>query len=156
MSAEANFYHRTVNMLKSIQHFEQANLRTNMQNIAHGALETVLAKVEDPATAGDIKRASFESALNGIREGRMTYQGDAILPLIQEEMAERLEKFKGLTVEEEQTLLALTDEQKAVIAQADRGIKNEFLQTPPQISHGSVKAHDKFKSYMKAVHIATQ
>jgi hypothetical protein len=66
-----------------------------------------------------------------------------------------MEKFKGLTVQEEQALLALTDEQKGLIAANDRAIKNEFLRAPPGITHGSVKSHDKFKSYMKAVHIAT-
>lgn len=70
-------------------------------------------------------------------------------------MQDRMEKFKGLTAQEEQALLALTDEQKSLIAANDRSIKNEFLRTPPAITHGSVKGHDKFKSYMKAVHIAT-
>lgn len=66
-----------------------------------------------------------------------------------------MEKFKGLTVQEEQALLALTDDQKSIIASNDRTMKNEFLRAPPGITHGSVKGHDKFKSYMKAVTIAT-
>ena len=86
----------------------------------------------------------------------MTYEGDALLPMIQSEMEERMEKFKGLSAEEEQALMSLTDEQKGFIAANDRTIKNEFLRMPPAISHGSVKGHDKFKSYMKAVTIATQ
>lgn len=155
MSSEANFYHRTVAMLNSIQQFEQTNLKTNMQEIANGSVEKVMSAIDSPEHSEKIKRASFEAALDGIRSGRMTYKGDAVLPMIQEEMATRLAKYQNLTAEEEQKLLALTPEQRRLIADNDRRIKNEFLQTPPGISHGAVKAHDKYKNYMKAVHIAT-
>ena len=155
MNAEANFYHRTLAMLNSIQQFEQTNLKTNMQEIANGSVEKVMSAIDSPEHSEKIKRASFEAALDGIRSGRMTYKGDAVLPMIQEEMATRLAKYQNLTAEEEQKLLALTPEQRRLIADNDRRIKNEFLQTPPGISHGAVKAHDKYKNYMKAVHIAT-
>jgi len=35
-------------------------------------------------------------------------------------------------------------------------MKNEFLQAPPAISHGSIKMHDKYKHYMKMVTDATK
>ena len=35
-------------------------------------------------------------------------------------------------------------------------MKNEFLQSPPQITHGAIKMHDKYKSYMKMVGDATK
>jgi hypothetical protein len=155
MTAEANFYNRAVSMLKSIQSFEQANLKSTLNQIAEGSTEKVLALIDEPAHAESIKRASFESALDGIRQGKMTYAGDALLPMIQTEMAERMEKYQGLSVQEEQALLALNDDQKAIIAGNDRAMKNEFLRAPPGITHGSVKSHDKFKSYMSAVTIAT-
>jgi hypothetical protein len=71
-------------------------------------------------------------------------------------MADRLTKYANLNKAEEQQILQLTDDQKRVIAANDRNMKNEFLQTPPAISHGTVKSHDKYKLYMKNVHIATQ
>jgi hypothetical protein len=86
----------------------------------------------------------------------MTYKGDALLPLIQEEMADKLQQYASLTKAEEQELLKLTDAQKQLVAQQDRAMKNEFLQTPPRINHGTVKSHDKYKLYMRNVHIATQ
>jgi hypothetical protein len=57
----------------------------------------------------------------------MTYKGDALLPLIQEEMADKLQQYANLTKAEEQELLKLTDNQKQLVAQQDRSIKNEFL-----------------------------
>ena len=62
-----------------------------------GSVDTVLGRVVDPEHSGDIKRASFESALDGIRTGAMTYSHDSILPMIEQEMATRLEAFKGLS-----------------------------------------------------------
>lgn len=61
-----------------------------MREIAVGSVDTVLAKVNSPQYAEDIKRQSFLSALDGIKTGQMTYKGDSILPMIQEEMAQRL------------------------------------------------------------------
>jgi len=49
--------------------------------------------VNNPEHAADIKRGSFEAALDGIRTGVMTYQGDTLLPMIQDEIAQRLTKF---------------------------------------------------------------
>jgi len=84
----------------------------------------------------------------------MTYEGDLIQPEVEAEMAVRLEKFKGLTKEEEVAMLALTDEQRTLLSNNDRKIKNEFLLTAPPINHGSIKSHDKYKNYMKMVHDA--
>ena len=39
----------------------------------------------------------------------MTYEGDQILPEVEAEMAVRLERFNGLTKEEEVAMLSLTD-----------------------------------------------
>lgn len=59
--------------------------------------------------AEQVKRASFESALDGIRNGRMTYAGDLILPMIQKEVDTRLQDFRGLSQAEESALLSLTE-----------------------------------------------
>jgi len=70
-----------------------------MREIAVGSVDKVFAMVENPEHAAGIKRASFLSALDGIRTGQMTYKEDALLPAIEAEMASRLEKFKGMTKE---------------------------------------------------------
>jgi hypothetical protein len=131
LDAEANFHRRTVAMLNYIQRFENDNLKGTMREIAEGSVNKVVAMVDDPEHSERIQRASFESALDGIRTGTMTYQGDAILPEVEAEMAQRLERFKGLSKEEEIKLLALTDEQRKLLADNDKKMKNEFLVAPP-------------------------
>jgi hypothetical protein len=155
LSSEANFYHRTVAMLNSIQTFEHVNLKNTMQQIAVGSVDKVLTAIEEPTLAAEVKRASFAAALDGIRVGVMTYKGDAVLPMIQEEMSTRLQKYSNMTVQEEQALMQLNDEQRRIIADNDRKLKNEFLQTPPGITHGGVKNHEKFQNYMNSVKLAT-
>ena len=48
MTAEANFYSRAVTMLKSIQSFEQANLKSTLRGIADGSTEKVLGLIDNP------------------------------------------------------------------------------------------------------------
>ena len=74
--------------------------------------------------------------------------------MIQEEMQTRLAKYQGLSAEEEGKLLSLTAEQKGIVAENDKKMKNEFLAAAPQISHGTVKNSDKYKAYMSMVHSA--
>jgi hypothetical protein len=93
LNAEASFHNRTLAMLNQIQNFEQSNLKAEMRNVVQGSIEKVFSYVEDPSHAAEIKRSSFESALAGIRSGQMTYQNDVILPMIESEMRERLQRF---------------------------------------------------------------
>ena len=127
-----------------------------MREIAVGSVEKVLEMVENPEHSQGIKRASFLSALDGIRTGVMTYKDDPILPAIEAEIATRLERFKGLTKEQETELFALTDEHRKTLSVNDKRMTNEFLQAPPAISHGSIKMHDKYKHYVKMAHDATR
>lgn len=119
-----------------------------MKDIVDGSVQKVFAYASDPAHGAEIKRASFEAALHGIRTGVMTYEGDRILPMIQEEIAERLTKFQGLSKEEESAMLALSADQKKIVVDNDRKLKNEFLGAAPAINHGTVKMTPKFKAYV--------
>ena len=156
LDSEAHFHTRAVSMLNQIQNFENANLKANMKEIAVGSVEKVLGQIDTPAFAADIKRASFLSALDGIRTGTMTYSQDLILPMIQKEMEERLAKYKGLSPEEEGKLLSLSTDQRQIVAENDKKMKNEFLAAAPPISHGTIKMSDKYKSYMNMVQTATK
>jgi hypothetical protein len=83
LESEAHFHSRAVSMLNQIQNFENQNLKSNMREIAQGSINKVLSEVDSPAMQAEIKRASFLSALDGIRTGTMTYSQDLILPMIQ-------------------------------------------------------------------------
>lgn len=86
----------------------------------------------------------------------MRYEGDSLLPMIQEEMQQRLTRFQGLSAEEESALLSLNADQRQIVSDNDRKAKNEFLGQAPQISHGTLKEADAYKDYMAMVQAATK
>lgn len=86
----------------------------------------------------------------------MTYSNDAILPLIQAEMQERLSKFQGLSADEESKLLSLSKDQRGIVADNDRKLKNEFMTAAPSINHGAIKMTESYKAYMSMVQTAAK
>jgi len=50
----------------------------------------------------------------------MKFDHDPLLPLLQNEMGQRIAHFKGLTPEEEGKLLSLSVDQRRVVADLDR------------------------------------
>jgi len=79
----------------------------------------------------------------------MIYKNDIILPMIEEEMKDRLQRFQGMSADEEAALLSLSAEQKKIVADNDGKAKQEFLAAPPHIAHGAVKMNEKYKSYVQ-------
>ena len=143
-------------MLNGIEYYEQTNLKNQLKDIAVGSVDKVFALLDDPTHAATIQRSAFESALDGIKDGVMTYKGDAVLPLIEAEMNAKLAAFKGLTAAEEGALLSLTDQQKHLVAENDKKLKNEFLGAAPAINHGGLKMSDQYKNYVTVAHSATK
>lgn len=81
----------------------------------------------------------------------MEYVNDPILPILTEEINKRTAEFKSLTPAQEGKLLALTADQKRVIADNDRKAKEEYLNAIPQISNPGVKMNAKFKAYTQSI-----
>jgi len=50
----------------------------------------------------------------------MKYEEDPLLPMLQQEMENRINHFKGLSAEEESKILSLSTSQRKVIADQDR------------------------------------
>jgi hypothetical protein len=53
-----------------------------------------------------------------------------------------------MSVLEEGALLSLSEEQKKIVGENDKKVKTEFLAAHPHITHGAVKMHEKYKSYV--------
>jgi len=81
----------------------------------------------------------------------MVYANDPILPMIEAEMNQRVGKFQNMTKEEEGELLSLSADQKKIVSDNDRKLKNEYLAMAPHITHGTVKMNEKYKEYMGMV-----
>ena len=68
-----------------------------MRDIADQSLKALNTYVNNPAEKENLHRESFQSALQGLREGVMKYQVDPILPVFIKEFTSRTKELKGLT-----------------------------------------------------------
>lgn len=105
---ERHFHGRAQNMLTSIERFEQTNLRNLLNSISSSAVTKVNDALADPKQREHILEKSFESALVGIRTGKMEYVNDPILPILTDEINRRTAEFANLTPADESKLLSLT------------------------------------------------
>ena len=87
-------------MLKLISKLEDSNISDKIKEISEESLKTVLKKLEDPQEKAKIQRQVFNSALIGLRSGKMEYKDDPILPLLIEEIRSRTNSLKKLTKDE--------------------------------------------------------
>lgn len=152
INLENHMYNRATNMLQSIQRYEQSNLRNIVNSIGEQAFAKVQESISNAASSAEIQEAAFQSALQGIRSGRMTYENDPLLPILRSEIESRTQAYQGLSAQEESKLLSLNADQKRIIADGDRKAKQEFLQQVPSINNPGIKTHQKYKSFASQVH----
>lgn len=85
-----------------------------------------------------IEAAMFDLALEGIANGRMDYAKDPILPHVVETINRTVQKFDSISKEDQEKLVALTEEQLQAIRNADARTLDEFIKTEPKID-GSLR-----------------
>lgn len=146
LNLEKHFHDRTLAMLNQISGYEKQNLKNKLSSITQGAFDATLEKIEKDD--GTIRQKAFESALDGIRKGKMDFAKDPILPIMKEELESRTKELRGLSAEEESKLLSLTSDQRRAVGQADRTAKDSYLSTVPHLSSAGLKAHKKFNRFV--------
>ena len=104
---DKHFFDRSVLMLKNIKRLEDSNINAKIKEITEESFRVVLKvkmlskqKLDDPVSREQIQRKSFESALQGLSSGKMTYSNDPILPMILDEIKNRTQNLKKLSPEE--------------------------------------------------------
>jgi hypothetical protein len=85
-----------------------------------------------------IESAMFDLALEGVANGKMDYAKDPILPFVVETINKTVEKFQKISPEEQDKLIALTEEQLTALRNADAKIRDEFILNEPKID-GSLR-----------------
>jgi hypothetical protein len=143
---DKHFYDRTVNMLKTIENLENNNIKSKIRDVTEESLKAVLAKLNDPQERSRIHQSSFQSALEGLRSGKMAYQGDVLLPILVSEIKARLDSIRQLGKEEENKLFALTNYQRKLLIEEDNRAKIEYLVNPPDVTSAGVKNADMYKT----------
>jgi hypothetical protein len=119
LNVEKHFHDRAVNMLQTISNFEVTNLNLKLKEITTDSLNATLEAAKT-THRDEFQRKSFESALEGLHKGLMSYNNDPILPYVLKEIKARTEEYKSLSAEDESKLLSLTTSQRKVVADMDK------------------------------------
>lgn len=138
-------YERALNALRATERFERDNLSHIMRKVLDDAMEK-LNKDISGASAKEIRKEAFKSALIGIKKGKMTYENDPLLPRLVKYIEEFKSKAEKMNEEEQARLLGLTKEQKAVLASSDQKAEEAFVKALPNIKHPRILANPQFKS----------
>lgn len=129
-----NFNKRANEILVTVSNFENQNIRKKLSEIAENSLNSVISKINNPNENKEILDASFESALVGLREGKMEYQGDLLLPMYLEELKKNTNDISNLTPQEEDQLFALTSDQRKQVIAMDNRNKAAYLSKKPELA----------------------
>lgn len=89
---------RAADLLKMAEDFETANQKALLGKIVDAVSREVEAVMKQPPK--EMVAAAFESALNGIKEGKMTYKGDLALDYVLKKVRAESAKFKNLSPEQ--------------------------------------------------------
>jgi hypothetical protein len=87
------------------------------------------AKIED---------AFFDIAVEGIAQGKMTFEKDPILPYVLDTINQTVEKFNKISPEEQNKIVSLSEDQLNQIRASDARARDEFLSNQPKID-GSLR-----------------
>jgi len=138
---------RAQNVLTQAKSFEEMN----RNKILHGIVEGANAEL-DRALAGpnadEIKRAMFNSALQGLSKGYMDYSNDPVLPMIQDYVRREMDRYSNLSVEEQSKLISLSENQMQALRDSDRKAKHDYLEGEPKGLESSLKAHEHVKKLL--------
>jgi len=87
-------------MLKQIKYLEDNNVKTKIKEVADESIKSLNTFISNPAEKDNLHKASFNSALQGLRTGVMTYENDTVLPMFVGELTARTTALKELTIEQ--------------------------------------------------------
>jgi hypothetical protein len=129
-----HFQKRVSSILTTVRSLENGNIKRTLAEITENSLNKVLEKINDPSQNQDIIDSSFESAIEGLKNGKMEYKGDKVVPLFTQELKNQSKHLENLTPEEEDKLFSLTKEQRKYVAAIDNRAKVDYLSKVPEVS----------------------
>jgi hypothetical protein len=143
-----NYKQRALSLLSTVENLENSNIKKKLTQETEQALNIVLNKIKDPKMNKEIIDASFESALKGLAQGEMKYEGDKLLPMLVEELNNRISPLKNLSQEEENKLFSINDDQKKYLVASDNKAKTDYLNKHPDLNT-SIKNSEVYSEIVK-------
>merc|ERR1712194_212174 len=95
MNLKNHIHNRSLNLLRAAKAAESGNSRTVVNKIVTNTLNSLDARLVSESDS--INESMFESALSGIKTGKMTYENDAVLAIATESLKAETAKVKDLS-----------------------------------------------------------
>jgi len=133
--------------LAQAKSFEEMNRNKILSGIVEGANAELDRALAGPQSE-EIKRAMFNSALEGLSKGYMEYNNDPVLPLIQNYVRREMDRYTSLSEEEQSKLISLSEAQIQSLRDSDRKAKQDYLEGEPKGLDSSLKAHEHVKKVL--------
>jgi len=149
MNLQKHINERAQNLLTQAKSFEEMNRNKIISGIVEGANAEIDRQLSGP-NAKEIKKAIFDSALEGLSKGYMDYNNDPILPLIQNYVKSEMQRYSNLSPEEQSKLISLSEAQIQALKDADQKARRDFLETEPKGLESSLKAHEQVKKILSS------
>ena len=144
-----HFYNRALNIMKQTQQVENKNIQACLEKIVLATINEAEKSLTNANVRAKYHESAFLSAVQGLREGNMSFEGDQLLPDIVDNLKTKLEPLKKLSVAEEDKMFALTAEQKKLIAASDKQVTIEYLSQAPDDSSAAVKNTEVYRSIVE-------
>lgn len=145
LNLQKNIQERTVNILKQAETYENLNSQAYIRNILELATAEIDKQLKEGTNSAEVQKAMLDSAIQGLRAGKMEYVNDPILPMVLNVVQREVAKLKSLSAEEQSKLVALTAYQIEQIRSNDKKAKEDFLKTLPRGLDTGLRANESVK-----------
>ena len=109
------------------------------------AVGSIQSELNGP-NAGEIRRKALDSALQGIKKGKMAYEGDPLLDMVIKKLDDFQKKADSYTDAELAKIVGITTEQKTSIKSNDARVEEAFINELPPIKHPNIISSPEFKA----------
>ncbi|EGR32882.1 hypothetical protein IMG5_067880 [Ichthyophthirius multifiliis] len=145
---QSHISNRALNILKTAQGLEQMNQAQLLQKLIDDALTSI-----DKALQGEnrekVLNQMFDLAVEGLAKKQMNYDNDPLMPLILQGIEENVRKITSLTIEEQNNLISLTQEQLVNLKNGDIRARKEYLDQQPNLDN-TLKQMDSVKKMLSS------
>lgn len=131
-----HIHERAEAILKQAEELEKHNQNKIISDVMGQTLKSVDIAYQN--NKQQIEEAFFDIALEGIANGKMSFEKDPILPYVLQTINQTVEKFNKISPEEQNKIVSLSEEQLQQIRTNDARIRDEFLNNQPKID-GSLR-----------------
>jgi hypothetical protein len=136
LALKNHIHSRAENILREAETLEAINQNKIISSVLQETLQSIDVAYRE--NKEKIEADIFDLALEGIAKGKMDYAKDPILPFVIQTINKTVEKFSKISPEEQDRLVALTEEQLTALRNADARARDEYILTEPKID-GSLR-----------------